>query len=96
MAKGEKLSEVSPTLDRFEGKGRKAVRSKSNFGQVWGQREKSCQKQVQLWTGLEAKEEKLSEVSPTLDRFGGKGRKAVRSKVKFGQVWWQREKSCQK
>jgi hypothetical protein len=43
-----------------------------------------------------AKGEKLSEVRPSSDRFGGERRKAVRSKGKFGQVWWCEEKSCQK
>jgi hypothetical protein len=93
MGKGVKLSEVRATLDRFGGKRRKAVRRKVNIGQVWWQKEEICQKKGELWTGLMGKGEKLSEVKETLDRFGGKGRKADRRKVNFGQVWRQRKKS---
>ncbi|MBT2692800.1 hypothetical protein J7E32_07275 [Bacillus sp. ISL-55] len=39
---------------------------------------------------------KLSEVGSSSDRFDGVGRKAVRSGIKFGQVWWRQGKSCQK
>ncbi|WP_214905719.1 hypothetical protein [Bacillus sp. ISL-55] len=39
--------------------------------------------------------EKLSEVGSSSDRFGGARGKAVRSRVKFGQVWWRMGKSCQ-
>ncbi|WNF23609.1 hypothetical protein [Mesobacillus jeotgali] len=40
--------------------------------------------------------EKLSENRSTSDRFGGKGRKAVRTSPNFRQVWRKRQKSCQK
>ncbi|MFT9597600.1 hypothetical protein [Mesobacillus sp.] len=40
---------------------------------------KSCLNMLQLQTGLEEKDEKLSEHDPTSDRFGGKARKAVRT-----------------
>ncbi len=83
---GEKLSEVRWTLDRIGGGRRKAVRSKADFGQVWGWKGKSCQKQGRLWTGLGVEGEKLSEVRWTLDRFGGGRGKAVRSHENIGQV----------
>ena len=57
---------------------------------------KSCQEREGIKTGLESNGEKLSEVSPSLDRFGVKRGKAVRSKSTFGQVRDQTEKSCQK
>ena len=34
---------------------------------------KSCQNMLQLQTGLEEKDENLSEDDPASDRFGGKG-----------------------
>ncbi|WNF23063.1 hypothetical protein [Mesobacillus jeotgali] len=94
--KHEKLSEDEPTLDRFGGKAGKVVRSRSNFRQVWRESRKSCQKMSQLQTGLVEKEEKLSEVEATLDRFGEKAGKVVRSRSNFRQVWRESRKSCQK
>jgi hypothetical protein len=38
----EKLSELGATSDRFEGNQRKAVRTRSNFRQVWRESVKSC------------------------------------------------------
>jgi hypothetical protein len=35
VVKGEKLSELEPTSDRFVGKRGKAVRTRANFRQVW-------------------------------------------------------------
>ncbi|GAM14919.1 hypothetical protein SAMD00020551_3074 [Mesobacillus selenatarsenatis SF-1] len=40
--------------------------------------------------------EKLSEVAPSSDGFGGRSGKAVRSSAKFGRVWRKKWKSCQK
>jgi hypothetical protein len=82
----EKLSEVGATSDRFGGKTGKAVRSRGNFRQVWWKKRKSCPNQRQLRTGLEEKQENLSEPKATSDRFGGKTGKAVRTKCHFGQV----------
>ncbi|MFT9597223.1 hypothetical protein [Mesobacillus sp.] len=90
--KGRKAVRRKLNLDRFWIKRRKAVRRKLNFGQVLDQTKKSCQKKAQLWTGLALKEEKLSKVSSTSDKFGIKRRKAVRSKSNFGQVWHQKKK----
>ena len=75
----EKLSEPGATSDRFGGNHRKAVRTRSNFGQVWRKSQKSCQKLEQLRTGLKEIIEKLSEPRETSDRFGGNHRKAVRT-----------------
>ena len=67
----EKLSELGSTSARFgDGRG-KAVRTKANFGQVWWWKRKSCPNLGQLRTGLVMEEEKLSELRPTSDRFGG-------------------------
>jgi hypothetical protein len=44
------------------------------------------QKQVQVRTGLSAKQGKLSEVEASSDRFESGTRKAVRSRAVFGQV----------
>jgi hypothetical protein len=84
---GENLSEVSPSSDRFGGKTGKAVRSSAKFRQVWRRKGKSCQKKPQVQTGIEVKQEKLSEVASSSDRFGGRRRKAVRNSLKFRQVW---------
>jgi hypothetical protein len=56
------------------------------FRQIWGEKGKSCLKQLDVQTGLEGEVEKLSEVAPSSDRFGGKTGKAVRSSPKFRQV----------
>jgi hypothetical protein len=93
---GAKLSEERATSARFGGKRRKAVRRESNFCQVWGQTEKSCQKKEQLLPGSAPNGEKLSEERATSARFGAKRRKAVRRKSNFCQVRRQKEKSCQK
>ena len=63
---GEK---VIATSDKSEGKGRKVVRSRSNFGQVYRKRSKSCPNLEQLRTSLEEKYEKLAEVGVTSDKF---------------------------
>ncbi|WP_144474697.1 hypothetical protein [Cytobacillus oceanisediminis] len=84
--KVEKLSEAGATSDRFDGKSRKAVRSRGDFGQVCRKKLKSCPKQWRLRTGLKGKAEKLSEARAPSDRFAGKSKKAVRSSGKFGQV----------
>ncbi|MBS8263752.1 hypothetical protein DYI25_04750 [Mesobacillus boroniphilus] len=93
---GEKLSEERATSDRFEGNKWKAVRRKSDFGQVWRKSTESCQKKERLRTGLEEIGGKLSEERATSDRFGGNRRKAVRRKSDFGQVWRKPTESCQK
>jgi hypothetical protein len=93
---GGKLSEAESSSDRLEGKNRKAVRSGAKFGQVGGQKKKSCPKQSQVRTGWKAKTEKLSEAAMSSDRLDGKNNKPVRSRAKFGQVGWQKQKSCQK
>ncbi|WP_041967076.1 hypothetical protein, partial [Mesobacillus selenatarsenatis] len=49
----------------------------------------------QLRTSLKEMIEKLSELGPISDRFGGKGRKAVRTSPNFRQVWMESQKSCQ-
>ncbi|MFT9596553.1 hypothetical protein [Mesobacillus sp.] len=54
--RGEKLSEVRVTSDRFGPERRKAVRSRIKFGQVWAWEEKSCQKQDQVRTASASKE----------------------------------------
>jgi hypothetical protein len=95
-AKTEKLSEAKPSSDRLDGKNRKAVRSRGKFGQVGWQKQQSCPKQGQVQTGWSAKTEKLSEAKPSSDRLEGKNRKAVRSRAKFGQVGWQKQKTCPK
>ena len=77
--KAEKLFEVEATSDKIEGKAGKAVRSRAIFGQVWREKQKSCQNLMQLRTGLERRQEKLSEVKVTSDRFIGKQQKAVRT-----------------
>ncbi|WNF21911.1 hypothetical protein [Mesobacillus jeotgali] len=87
IVKGEKLSEVRATLDRFGVERGKAVRRKGNFGQVWCRKRKSCQNKSQLRTGMIVKGEKLSEVRATLDRFGVERGKAVRTRANFEQVW---------
>ncbi|WP_102261337.1 hypothetical protein [Mesobacillus jeotgali] len=89
------MSEHQPTSDRFREKGRKAVRTSINFGQVWRRSHESCQNINQLWTGLVEKPGKLSEHRPTWDRFGGEARKAVRTSTNFGQVWRESQESCQ-
>ncbi|WP_226678046.1 hypothetical protein [Mesobacillus jeotgali] len=89
------MSEHQPTSDRFREKGRKAVRTSINFGQVWRRSHESCQNINQLRTGLEEKPEKLSEHQPTLDRFGGEARKVVRTSTNLGQVWRRSQASCQ-
>ena len=58
--------------------------------------ESSCQEKRGIKTGLVVKGEKLSKVRATSDRFGVKGRKAVRRKLNFEQVLDQTKKSCQK
>ena len=80
------LSEERATSDRFEGKSRKAVKKRSNFGQVQREKKKTCQKKEQLQTGFKEKEEKLSEEGVTSDRFRGKSQKAVRRESNFRQV----------
>ncbi|GAM14375.1 hypothetical protein SAMD00020551_2524 [Mesobacillus selenatarsenatis SF-1] len=42
-----------------------------------------------------AEEEKLSKVGPSSDRFDRGRGKAVRSSIKFGQLWSGKRKSCQ-
>jgi hypothetical protein len=81
-----KLSELGATSDRFEGNQRKAVRTRSNFGQVWRKPLKSCPNQEQLRTGLEETIEKLSEPGATSDKFEGNQKKAVRTRCDFGQL----------
>ncbi|WNF23011.1 hypothetical protein [Mesobacillus jeotgali] len=80
------MSEEEPSLDRFGGKAGKAVRSRAIFGQVWREKQKSCQNLMQLRTGLERRQEKLSEVEATSDKFGGKAGKVVRSRAILRQV----------
>jgi hypothetical protein len=94
--KPEKLSKAGAPLDRFAGKTRKAVRSRGTFGQVCRKNQKSCPKQWPLRTGLKENGEKLSEAGLALDRFEGKGQKAVRSRCSFGQVCKKKQKSCPK
>jgi hypothetical protein len=77
------MYEVGEGSDRFGGKGRKAVRSTPRFRQVWCEKRKSCQKKLEVLTGLQGKEEKLSEVSSSFDRFGAKRGKAVRRSSMF-------------
>ncbi|MBT2644448.1 hypothetical protein J7I80_19740, partial [Bacillus sp. ISL-41] len=55
-----------------------------------------CQKSEQLQTGSKEKEEKLSKVGATSDRFEGKRGKAVRSHSNFRQVQRVKRESCQK
>jgi hypothetical protein len=62
VGKQEKLSEVAPSSDRFGGERGKAVRSSSKFGQVCRKKGKSCLKQLQVQTGYEEKQKKLSGV----------------------------------
>jgi hypothetical protein len=92
----EKLSEVSLNSDRFDWKTGKAVKSSYNFRQVWAENRKSCQKKLQLQTGLIGKQGKLSKEAPTSDRFEEKTRKAVKRSPNFRQVWVENRKSCQK
>jgi hypothetical protein len=63
--KQEKLSKEAPTSDRFDCKTGKAVRRSFNFRQVWVRNRKSCQKKLQLQTGLIVKQGKLSEEAST-------------------------------
>ena len=56
----------------------KAVRSRSEFGQVWWGKQKSCQEKLGIVTGLVGKAEKLSRKARNCDRFGGGSRKAVK------------------
>ncbi|WP_102261622.1 hypothetical protein [Mesobacillus jeotgali] len=72
------MSEEGATSDRFGCGRRKAVRSESNFRQVWVWKERSCQKKGRLRTGSSVKGEKLSEEGATSDRFGCGRRTAVR------------------
>ena len=70
----EKLSELRATSDRFGGSRRKAVRTWSNFGQVWRKSQKSCQNPEQLRTGLKEIIERLSESERKMHWFGGKAK----------------------
>ena len=96
MGKEEKLSEVEPSSDRFHGQGGKAVRSRAKFRPVSQKTMKSCPKSTQVRTGFMGKEEKLSKVEPSSDRFHRKRGKAVQSRAKFRQVSLAMKKSCQK
>jgi hypothetical protein len=78
---------VGSGSDRFGHGRRKTVRRRGNFRQVRAWKEKSCQKNGQLQTGLGVKVEKLSEEGVTSDRFGRGRRKAVRKMGNFRQVW---------
>jgi len=67
--KEEKLSEERATSDRFVGKSRKAVKRRGNLRQVCREKQKSCQENEQLKTGLQVKAEKLSKAGAASKRF---------------------------
>jgi hypothetical protein len=94
--KAEKLSEAGATSDRFEGKSRKAVRSKSTFRQVCRKKQKSCPKQEPLQIGLQEKAEKLSEARSTSDSSRENSRKPVKNQSNFRQVHKEEHQNCQK
>ena len=71
--------EAMATSDKPEGKVRKAVRSRSNFGQVWRKSTRSCPNMRLLRTRLEEKYGKLSEHEATSDKIRGKVREVVRT-----------------
>jgi hypothetical protein len=60
-----------------------------------GMRE-SCQKKLQVRTGLVGEEEKLSEVPRSSDSFGRRKGKAVKRSIKFGQLSQGREKAVRR
>ncbi len=48
------------------------------FRQVWGSKQKSCQENLIIMTGMRFKAEKLSRKPRYYDRFGFQSRKAIK------------------
>jgi hypothetical protein len=70
---------VLSTAFGFFDAGIKPIRKESKFGQVLELEAESCQKLAQVRTGFGFGGVKLSEVSPSSDRFWSWKQKAVRS-----------------
>jgi hypothetical protein len=94
--KSKDVSEVEPTSDKGEPKGRDCVRSRINFRQGRAKRARKCPKSNQLQTRESQKDEIVSEVEPTSDKAEPKEQGGVRSRTNIGQGKAKRAKECPK
>jgi hypothetical protein len=90
----ENLAELRAASDNIGANIRKASRTQSCFGQLWGYYSKSCPNSGLLRTALAQIYENLSELGATSDSFGANTREAVRTRGCFGQPWRKYTKSC--